>query len=46
MLSTKGWTSTVSLEAISLMAKSEQLNVFIKSINLLFSIILIKEIIF
>lgn len=46
MLSTKDLTSMVSLEAISLTEKSEQSNVFIKSINLLFLIILIKEIIF
>jgi hypothetical protein len=46
MLSTKDLTSMVSLEAISLTEKSEQQNVFIKSINLLFLIILIKEIIF
>lgn len=46
ILSTKDLTSMVSLEAISLTEKSEQSNVFIKSINLLFLIILIKEIIF
>lgn len=38
MLSTKDLTSMVSLEAISLTEKSEQQNVFIKSINLLFLI--------